>query len=144
MCNYGWDIGFIDHLYTRLKTTNNYSANVNLHNSQITTAWSKSFPVYCVFTSRSLATASNNGDSSASSAQALPERRLHSNCLFSSQTPLQNWLGCPNCPPYNPLQGSSGKHRFQQYLYCCMHVRCRVMLFTEPLRRNECCFKVVR
>jgi hypothetical protein len=30
--------GFIDHLYTRLGTISNYSATVNLHNLQITTA----------------------------------------------------------------------------------------------------------
>jgi hypothetical protein len=60
------DIGFIDHLYTRLGTTSNYSAADNLHNSQTTTAHAKPFPACCVFTSRSLATASNSGNSSAS------------------------------------------------------------------------------
>jgi hypothetical protein len=30
---FGLDIGFIDHLYTRLGTTCNYSAAANLHNS---------------------------------------------------------------------------------------------------------------
>jgi hypothetical protein len=67
---------------------------------QITTVPSMSFPVY-VFTSRSLATASNNGDPSASRAHVLSERRLPSNCLFSSQTPVQNWLGCSSCLPHN-------------------------------------------
>jgi hypothetical protein len=38
---YGLDIGFIDHLYATLGTTSNYSANANLHNSQITTAPTK-------------------------------------------------------------------------------------------------------
>jgi hypothetical protein len=72
--------GFIDHLYTRLETTSNYSATASLHNSQITTAPAKRFPVCCVFTSRSMATACNSGDSSASRAQ-----------VFSSQPPVQNW-----------------------------------------------------
>jgi hypothetical protein len=38
------DIGFIDHLYTKLGTASKYSAIVNLHNLQITTAHAKSFP----------------------------------------------------------------------------------------------------
>jgi hypothetical protein len=58
--------------------------------SLITTASAKSFPASCVFTSRSLATASNSGDFSASRAEILSERRLPSNCVFSSQTPVQN------------------------------------------------------
>jgi hypothetical protein len=49
--------GVVDHLYSRLGTTSNYSATDNLHNLQITTAPAKHFPAYCVFTSRSLATA---------------------------------------------------------------------------------------
>jgi hypothetical protein len=56
--------GFIDHLYTQLGNTSHYSATANLHNSQITTAPAKPFPVCYVFTSRSLATASNSGNSS--------------------------------------------------------------------------------
>jgi hypothetical protein len=51
--------------------TLNYSANADLHNSQITTAPAEPFPACYVFTSRSLATASNSGDSSASRAQVL-------------------------------------------------------------------------
>jgi hypothetical protein len=35
--------GFIDHLYTRLGTTSNYSAMTNLHNSHITTVTTKPF-----------------------------------------------------------------------------------------------------
>jgi streptolysin S family bacteriocin protoxin len=62
---------FIDHLYTRLGITSNYSATANLHNSQITTAPAKPFSACCVFTSRSLAMASNSGDSSASLFQIL-------------------------------------------------------------------------
>jgi hypothetical protein len=57
---------FIDHLYPPLRTTSNYSAIADLHTLQITTESTKHFPAYCVFTSRSLATASNSEDSSAS------------------------------------------------------------------------------
>jgi hypothetical protein len=41
------DIGFIDHLYTQVVTTSNYSAIANLNNLQIITARAKSFPT-CV------------------------------------------------------------------------------------------------
>jgi hypothetical protein len=51
--------------YTPLGTTSNYSATANLHNLQIVTAPTKNFPPCCFFTSRSLETASNSGDSSA-------------------------------------------------------------------------------
>jgi hypothetical protein len=71
--------GFIDHSYTRLGTTSNYSATANPHNSKINTAPAKPFPAFRDFTSRYLATASNSGDSSASRTQ-----------VSSSQPPLQN------------------------------------------------------
>jgi hypothetical protein len=62
---------FIGHLYTQLVSTNNYRAIASLHNSQITTAPAKPFPACCVFTRRSLAADSDNGDSSASFAHAI-------------------------------------------------------------------------
>jgi hypothetical protein len=68
---YGFTIGFIHHLCTPLGTTSNYSAIANLHNSQIITPPTKPFPTCCFFTSRSLTTACNSGDSSASRAQVL-------------------------------------------------------------------------
>jgi hypothetical protein len=40
---YGLDIGFIDHLYTPLVSTSNYSVTVNQHTLQITTAPAKPF-----------------------------------------------------------------------------------------------------
>jgi hypothetical protein len=58
-------------IHSPLRNTSNYIATANLHNSQITTAPAKPFPACCVFTNRSLATASNSGDSSASRAQVL-------------------------------------------------------------------------
>jgi hypothetical protein len=83
------DIGFNDHFYSRLGTTSNYSAIVNIHNSQINTS-AMSFPACCFFTSRSLETASNSGDSSISRAQVLSERMLPCICPFSSQTQIHN------------------------------------------------------
>jgi hypothetical protein len=74
-------IGFIALIHSRFVTEINYSATANLHTSQITRATAKHFPACCVLTSRSLATASNSGDSSASRAQVLPSPTLVQNCL---------------------------------------------------------------
>jgi hypothetical protein len=71
---FGFHIGFIDHFSIQLVITLNYSTTANLHNSQTTTAPAKSFPACSVFSSRSQATASNSGDSSASRAQVISER----------------------------------------------------------------------
>jgi hypothetical protein len=62
---------------------------------QITTAFTKPFPACCVFTSRSLARASNSGDSSASCAQVL-----------SSQTTIQNSLGHSSCLQDNHVENT--------------------------------------
>jgi hypothetical protein len=64
------EIKFTAHFNTRLVTTLNYSAIADLHTLQITTAYVKSF--YSVFTSRSLVTATNSEDSSASAFTSLP------------------------------------------------------------------------
>jgi hypothetical protein len=63
----------------RRGTASNYSATATPYKSQTTTAPTRPFAGCCVFISRSLATASNNGDSSASSAQ-----------VPSSKPPVQN------------------------------------------------------
>jgi hypothetical protein len=63
---------FIEHLYTQLVTTCNYSAIVNLHTSQITRAHAKSSQ--SAFNSRFLVTGLNNGDSSASVLTSLSVR----------------------------------------------------------------------
>jgi hypothetical protein len=61
-------------LLTPLGTANNnYSATADLHTLQFTAAPAKPFPACCVLTSRSLTTASNSGDSSASRAQVYAE-----------------------------------------------------------------------
>jgi hypothetical protein len=69
-------------IHTTRGTTSNYRPTANLHNSQVTTAPAKPFPGCCVFTSRSLATASNSGDSSASRTP-----------VPTSPTPVQKSLG---------------------------------------------------
>jgi hypothetical protein len=76
---FGPDIGFIPHLYTRLEL---YAiTQPPLISPQFTnqhTLHTKYHPASCVFTSHSLVTASNNGDSSASalksSLHSLPYR----------------------------------------------------------------------
>jgi hypothetical protein len=129
---YGLVNGFIDHLYTALRTTSNYSIIANLHILQITTAPAKPFPV-CFVISHSLATASNSGDSSASCAQVLSsqpsmqnstlnqqlttamlEASSHQspNLLFSGRLST-NWV-TPTVFLINTLHGPSRKHRFQQ------------------------------
>jgi hypothetical protein len=92
---FGFKNRFTDYLYTRLGTA---IITANLQNSQVTTAPASPFPACWVFTSRFVATASNNGDSSASRAQVL-----------SSQTPVQNWLDRPNFLPYK----SSGRTEYK-------------------------------
>jgi hypothetical protein len=88
--------GFVDHLYTPLGTTSNYSALDNLHTLQITTAHAKP-QSFIIFRSRCLVTALNNGDSSASVHTSLPTGQYYSqpNCQFNysvicSQPSLQN------------------------------------------------------
>jgi hypothetical protein len=58
------DIEFIGHLYTRLRTTSDYSATAYQHTLQIITAHAKP-QSFIAFASRCLVTALNNGDSSA-------------------------------------------------------------------------------
>jgi hypothetical protein len=62
--------GFIDHFYTQPVTTSNYSA-IAISTTHKSTQHPLSFFQPAVFTSRSLATDSNTGDSSASRAQVL-------------------------------------------------------------------------
>jgi hypothetical protein len=76
-----WPLIHTIRYYTPFGTTSNYSAIANLYKSQITTEPAKPFPARCVFISRSLATASNNGDSSATRAQLLFVTAAHAEFL---------------------------------------------------------------
>jgi hypothetical protein len=90
MCDYRWDMDWILDLlttqYAPLGTTSNYSAIAKLHTLQITTALAKFSPACYVFTSHSLATASNSGDSKASRSQVRPCRTIANslNCQLST------------------------------------------------------------
>jgi hypothetical protein len=86
---------FIDHLYTPLGTTSNYSAIADLYTLQITTAPAKSSPVCGFSNSHSLATACNGGDSSASSAQVLlSQPPVMNSCQLSTLAPSLLSLHC--------------------------------------------------
>jgi hypothetical protein len=89
---------FIDHLYTPLGTTSNYSAITDLHTPQFITARTKSFPAYCVSNSRSLATASSSGDSSASHTYVITVWRISLNwtLFFTAGLSALNWTGLPS------------------------------------------------
>jgi hypothetical protein len=172
MCDYrrhfALNIGFIDHLYTRLGTTSDYSATTSFHNSQITTA------ACCVFSIRSLVTASNSEDSSASALKASLNGGSHPNLFQLLQLtlffrlPLKNSLGCLNCLPYNssarPAQttpfilvcvpvtaGTCLPSRSLAALVyscllkiCCLATEVVSLSLSRPLPRNECCFRDVR
>jgi hypothetical protein len=68
--SFGLEIGFTDHLYTQPGTTSSYRATAILHTSQIITAPAKSFAAFYVLNTRSLVTASNSEDSSASTLKS--------------------------------------------------------------------------
>jgi hypothetical protein len=138
------DFGFIDHLYTQLGTTSNYSALANIHHSQITTAHAKYFPARSVFTSSCLVTASNNGYSSASALWSYLNGDYLPAASFPHRLPYTTDSVVPTVFIITPLHGPSRKHRFQQHLYCCMLIRRRGNVSTEPLPRNKCCFRAVR
>jgi hypothetical protein len=101
-------------LLTPLGTTSNYSATANIHISLIPTAPAERFPACCVLTSRSLATASNSGDSSASRAQfLLSQPPLQNSCEYlqvnysaiSSHSPLRSSTALPTLLSVIPWAG---------------------------------------
>jgi hypothetical protein len=97
-----------------------YSATADLHNSQITAVPTKPFPAFFVFTSRSLASAPNIRDSSASHAE-----------VPSSQTTVQNSLSCPNYLGYNILARTNKKAPLPTILRLLHAYSFRGNIFTE-------------
>jgi hypothetical protein len=82
-------IAFIDHLYTQLVTTSNYSAIASTHTLEITGAHTKSSQ--SALTSRFLVTDLNSGNSSASVLMS----------LLSGEY-LTTELSSKLCPSYDP------------------------------------------
>jgi hypothetical protein len=80
---YGLDIGFIDQIMHTIWSTSTYSATASFHTLQITATNIKSSPAFGVFNSRSLANASNSGDSSDSRTQVLPVQWISHNWTLS-------------------------------------------------------------
>jgi hypothetical protein len=100
-----WRLDLLTTCNTQLVIPLNHSAIVDFHILQITTAHAKSFEC-CVFTSRSLVTASNNEDSSASALTLLLSGEFPTTAVNSKPVPL-----------WTPWHGPSRKHHFQQFLY---------------------------
>jgi hypothetical protein len=125
-------------LLTQLGTAINYNAIADLHTLQFTTAPAKSFPAFCFFKSRSLATATNGGDPSASRAQVLLSQPPMQNSL-KSQIPaanhqLQNATeSAYNILARNHIENTVSIVTVQQYFYRCNGIRCRGNPFTEQL-----------
>jgi hypothetical protein len=104
---------------SRLRTTSNYSATANVHNSQITTAPTKlpdvSSPavpwerllIVAILQLHALKSSLNGG--------ALPTA-----FFFLHSLPYRTDSVAPVVFLITPLHVPSGKHRLQQYLYCCM------------------------
>jgi hypothetical protein len=114
--------------YTRLRTTSNYSATANVHKSP---QHPLSLSQPAVFTSRSLSTASKSGDSSASRAQVQSSLSQVQNCLSTDVVPSLYHLSTDHVET----------PRFQLSLYCCVRIRCRGNVFTEPSPRNGRCLQ---
>jgi hypothetical protein len=126
-------------------TTLNYSAIADLHNLQITTAHAKSLPFCSVFTSRSLVTAFNTGDFSASALMSLL------NLLFTDSLTTLSTLA-----PIVLLitaHGPRRKHRSLLYsnrfrgnisVMALLSNGCIYLLAKNPFPSNGCCFVVSR
>jgi hypothetical protein len=136
---FGLDIGFIDHLYTQLVSTSNYTAIADLSTLQITTADAKSFPDCCVFTSRSLVTTSNSGDSSASALKF---------SLNSDSLPIDSllhrfpWTCAGNAVHSRMLTVYAGtcltSRSLAAAVYSCLLRICSLVTDVVPLFRGRC------
>jgi hypothetical protein len=117
-----WVIGFIDHL--QVATTNNYNAISNLHTSQITRAHAMFSPACSIFTRRLLITASNNDYCSSSVTKSSLKGGSLQTASFLHRLPQRTNSVAQIVFLITPLHGPSRKHRFKQYLYCYMRIRC--------------------
>jgi hypothetical protein len=132
------------HRWRKAIYTSNYSATASPHNSQQTTAPAKPFPACCVLTSRSLATASNSGDSSASRAHGIPGWSSSHNSTKLQICPIdkpsarttqkiQLFYCCMRVYRAVAQQGSRRRPQKTQVFYCCVHVYCGRYLGTAAI-----------
>jgi hypothetical protein len=137
-------IGFIDTLYTQLRTTGNYSAITipTLYRSLLHTLESS------VFTSRILATDSVTAahcevffarpNSFLAIILASPSTADSLNSLLQLPTPELDWILI--LAAWDPRYIASGRtHRKHCFLYCCILIHCCTDVFTAPLRSNARC-----
>jgi hypothetical protein len=66
----------------------------------------------------------------------LPSSQLSTNCPHG--TSEFDWLFSTELFFIIPSHGPNSKHRSQQFLYCCLRIRCRGNLFTETLPSSGC------
>jgi hypothetical protein len=107
----------------------NYSAIANLHIYKSPQHLLSPFPACCIFISLSLATASNNGNSSASRAQ-----------VSSSDPPVQNstlnWLVLPGWRPFHTILLDFSSHTNFRLTAPWIRVRVRVILRLAVYRQS--------
>jgi hypothetical protein len=146
---------FIDHLYTRLGNISTYSATADLHNTPITTAPAKPFPACCVFTNRSLTTASTIEILQLhalrlSSQPPMQNSRELTYCVISSQPPLQSSteLVAPVLFFVTPRRGPCRQHPFSnssctvEYVFVsagvCLPSRCSETVWYNRPSHDRC------
>jgi hypothetical protein len=116
------DIGFIDHLYTQLGTTSFSSL------SSPAVSWQRLLTVE-ILQLHMLKSSPNDGSLATAS--------------FPNRLRYRTDLVAPIVFLITPLHGPSRKRRFQQYHCCCMRIRCRENVSTEPLPRNgSTCYNI--
>jgi hypothetical protein len=101
----------------------------------------KSFPACCVFTSRSLVTATNSGDSLASAFTFSLNGGSFPTLATDSflQNPVQNWLGYPNVLPCN---SSARPTQTTPFILVCVCYRGNA--FTEPFPSSGRLFLLIK
>jgi hypothetical protein len=123
--------------------TSNYSATINLQDSQITTVPAKPVSACCVFARRYLATASNSGGSSASSAHVVPSPTPIRNCLpVIPSTELDHRLFSAsfaelNCPQHHQTSALFFYNHFTRTEYKTSFQTMSLLVLTYSLPRER-------
>jgi hypothetical protein len=134
---YGLVNRFVDHL--QVVTTNNYNISADFHAFQITTR-----KVFSRLRCLHYSFLGNNSQLWRLFRFCAYKRTVN---LITAPSLLSllcwNQLSTEWVVPIvfliTPLYGRSRKHRFHQWLYCCVRIRCRGNMLTDPLPRNSRC-----